>query len=136
MIPHTQCAQARGADLAYKVIDDGCRPRRSQRQNVRPLTRGEIGADEIDLVGRRHVPSIREEIEPVHQVKQVVARHETLLDQLAVSAAVLPCASFLLGEKGITGINSLVLAIPATVIPVMIAAFAAYAFSFSAPMNA
>ena len=35
---------------------------------------------------------------------------KTLFYQLAVSAAVLPLASFLLGEKGITGINGLVLA--------------------------
>jgi len=35
---------------------------------------------------------------------------KTLFYQLAVSAAVLPVASFLLGEKGITGINGLVLA--------------------------
>ena len=35
---------------------------------------------------------------------------KTLFYQLAVSAAVLPVASFLLGEKGITGVNGLVLA--------------------------
>ena len=35
---------------------------------------------------------------------------KTLFYQLAVSAAVLPVASFLLGEQGITGINGLVLA--------------------------
>jgi drug/metabolite transporter (DMT)-like permease len=39
-----------------------------------------------------------------------VSAAKTLFYQLAVSAAVLPAASFLLGEKGITGVNVLVLA--------------------------
>jgi len=39
-----------------------------------------------------------------------VSAAKTLFYQLAVSALVLPCASFLLGEKGITGIDALVLA--------------------------
>ena len=39
-----------------------------------------------------------------------VSAAKTLFYQLAVSAAVLPLASFLLGEKGVTGINGLVLA--------------------------
>lgn len=49
---------------------------------------------------------------------------KTLFYQLAVSAAVLPVASFLLGEKGITGVNGLVLAVLAY--QAVIVAFASY----------
>jgi drug/metabolite transporter (DMT)-like permease len=53
-----------------------------------------------------------------------VSAAKTLFYQLAVSAAVLPAASFLLGEKGITGINALVLA--SLAYQAVIVAFASY----------
>jgi drug/metabolite transporter (DMT)-like permease len=53
-----------------------------------------------------------------------VSAAKTLLYQLAVSAAVLPVASWMLGEKGITGVNSLVLA--SLAYQAVIVAFASY----------
>ena len=53
-----------------------------------------------------------------------VSAAKTLLYQLAVSALVLPIASWLMGEKGITAVNSLVLA--SVAYQAVIVAFASY----------
>lgn len=53
-----------------------------------------------------------------------VSAAKTLLYQLAVSAAVLPVASFLLGEKGITSVNTMVIA--SLAYQTLIVAFASY----------